>query len=113
MALMLVMLKIALHLFLIFWLKKPGFCTANSTCYALHGEEVVDIKDMLIPQSLWCYQQINCVCAWRKPDLRLLLLLGGDIELCPGPQQENILIDNPELEGLAGHRGLKCLHLNV
>ena len=108
-----VMLRIALKLLIILWLKKPGFTTASSVCYVFHGEEAIDPNQTLVYQSLWCYQQIYDAQVGRKVDLQLLLILSGDVELCPGPECGDCLNINPELECLIKQRGLKCFHLNV
>ena len=105
--------RIALNLLVILWLKKPGFASASSVCYSFHGEVAVDPKQTLICQSVWCYQQRYGIQVGRKVDLQLLLLLSGDIELCPGPVSGNCLNDYSELDCLMKQRGLKCFHLNV
>ena len=108
-----VTLRIALNLLVILWLKKPGFASASSVCYSFHGEVAADPKQTLICQSMWCYQQRYGIQVGRKVDLQLLLLLSGDIELCPGPESGNCLNDYSELDCLMKQRGLKCFHLNV
>ena len=113
MAVLPVMLKIALKLLIIFWLKKPAFSSPSSVCYSFYGEEAIDLSQTYVCQSLWCFQQMNGVQVGRKVDLQLLLLLSGDIEVCPGPENEHILNDNPELIHLVKQKGLKCFHLNV
>ena len=109
----LVMLNIALKLLIIFWLKKPSFCLANSVCYLFYGEEAADLNQMLVCHLLWCYRQINGIHVGKNLDLQLLLLLSSDIELCPRPEDGYFLNDNLELRCLIKQRGLKCLHLNV
>ena len=108
-----VMVKIALKLLIIFWLKKKIFCSANSVCYSFYGEEAVDLNQTLVCHLLWCYQQINSIHVGKKLDLQLSLLLSGDIELCPGPEDGYLLNNNPELGCLIKRHGLKCLHVNV
>ena len=39
-------LEFALILFVILWLKKPGFASASSVCYSFHGEVAVDPKHL-------------------------------------------------------------------
>ena len=108
-----VTLRIALNFRVILWLKKPGFASASSVCYLFHGEVAADPKQTLICQSVWCYQQRYGIQVGRKVDLQLLLLLSGDIELCPGPESGNCLNHYSELDCLMKQRGLKCFHLNV
>ncbi len=98
------MLKIALKLLIIFWLKNPTFSS-------FYGEEAIDLSQTYVCQSLWCFQQMNGVQVGRKVDLQLLLLLSGDVEVCPGPG--HISSNNPELIHLVKQKGLKCFHLNV
>ena len=81
-----VALKLALITFIIFNVKKASFTAANSVCYSFHGEEVQDVPDMRIISSLWICKSEKGICLSHKRALSVLLILAGDVELCPGPK---------------------------
>ena len=79
-------------------------------CYSFHCEEISDTNESLIPSSLWQIKQMNGLNVRAQNALKLLLILAGDIELCPGQvvrYNTNVLSQRPRL------RGFKVAHLNV
>ena len=105
-----VMLRLALVALIICRVKKPSFAESNSVCYSFHCEEISDTNESLIPSSLWQIKQMNGLNVRAENALKLLLILAGDIELCPGPvvsYNTNVLNQRPRL------RGFKVAHLNV
>ena len=56
-------------------------------------------------KSLFQLQTSKILSLKPKPVLQLLLLLSGDIELCPGPERSI-----PELEALLNLRGMHVFH---
>lgn len=80
-----VMLRIALAIVVIFAVKKPSLVGSNSVCYSFHYEEATDINESYISSSLWQYKQDYGLNLRSENALKLLLILAGDIELCPGP----------------------------
>ena len=81
---MAVMLRALVCLFFIFFIKKPSNVGSNSNCYMFKGEYVKDIREMFVCSSLWQYQLDFGLKIRPKVALQILLLLSGDIELCPG-----------------------------
>ena len=79
-------LKLALITFIIFNVKKASFTAANSVCYSFHGDEVQDVPDLRIISSLWIYKSQKGICLSHTRALSVLLILAGDVELCPGPK---------------------------
>ena len=84
---MAVALKFALIIHSMMCVKKPSVMNANSVCYSFYGEPANDIKISWIVTSLWVNRQENRLHLGQESHtgLTLLLLLLGDIELCPGP----------------------------
>ena len=102
------MLRLALALVFIFAVKKPSFATASSCCYSFHGEVSVDEVNGFICESVYVYQRNHVVKFRPKLAIQILLLLCGDIELCPGPERSI-----PELDRLLKQRGMHLFHQNV
>jgi hypothetical protein len=104
------MFRFALAVFIIFTIKKPSLVGSNSVCYSFHYEEVFDTNESLIPSSLWQIRQEYGLNVRSENALKLLLILAGDIELCPGPVVRYSTNDTNERPRL---RGFKVAHLNV
>ena len=68
-------------------MKKQSFAGSNSVCYSFNDGEVLDVHNSRITSSLWVYKQERCIYFGQKSysGLSLLLILAGDVELCPGP----------------------------
>ena len=84
---MVVAINIALLIFVLFATKKQSFASSNSVCYSFNHGEAADVCSSHITTSLWVYKQERVVYLGRMSysDLSLLLILAGDVELCPGP----------------------------
>ena len=84
---MAVAINIALLIFIFSNVKKQSFAGSNSVCYSFNDEEVLDVHNSHITSSLWVYKQERCIYFGQKSysGLSLLLILAGDVELCPGP----------------------------
>ena len=57
----------------------------NSCCYSLYPHEATDVKESFTLSSIWEYKQEHGLRLRPKNGLKILLILAGDIELCPGP----------------------------
>lgn len=80
------MLRIPLTLSILFSVKKASLSTCNSVCYSLYPEEAKDLQETYICSSLWQLKQDSGFNPRLRHALKFLLLLAGDIELCPGPR---------------------------
>ena len=97
-------IKFALAIFAIFAVKKPQFTNANSICYSFHLEEAIDVPDMYLTCSIWNYfDSIGFACLQPRSVVKLLLILAGDVEVCPGPTLENLF----------QCKGFSILHQNI
>ena len=83
---MAVAVRIALTFFVLCSLKKASLVTCNSVCYSLYPEDAKDVKETYISTSLWQFKQEYGLNLKPKFALKILLILAGDIELCPGPR---------------------------
>ena len=101
-----VCLKIALIILAVFGVKKPQFTNANSVCYSFHLEEVTDVENPHFAGSIWNYfDKADLAREQPKCAVKLLLILAGDVELCPGP--------NTGLGNLLQYKGFSMLHQNI
>ena len=80
-----VTLKIALRLFILFSAKKISLNTWISVCYSIYPEEAQDRQETYIYSSLWQFKQVSGLDPRPRDALKILLILTGDIKLCPGP----------------------------
>ena len=76
----------ALAIFIILSIKKISLSASNFVCYSLYPEETVDLKETYICSSLWELKRASIFNPNPKHALKFLLLLAGDVELCPGPR---------------------------
>ena len=81
-----VMLRLLLLIFVIFCIKKP-FISSDSVCYSFDFGLIDDVPVMYVYESLFQLQTSKILSLKPKLALQLLLLLSGDIELCPGPER--------------------------
>ena len=100
-----VVLRNSLFIFLLFCVRKPSFTKTNSICYSFRGEDAVDLKPTLIYESIYQSQQTRMSMYHRNIAIQLLLLLCGDVELCPGSAERRSI---PELEELTKLKGMHC-----
>ena len=110
-ALRTVMLRLVILIFIIFCKRKASFASANSICYSFRSSNVQGVEEVdvsYIYPSIWQFNHMYGVRLRRKTALQLILLLSGDIEICPGPIQEW-----SEIPHLTNCRGMKCFHLNT
>ena len=108
-AMRVVMLHFVLKLLLIFFIKRLFFVTSNSVCYSLHGEEINENAPTFIYESLYVLQKVKTISFKPTSLFELVLLLSGDIEICPGPTPREI----PKLDALVKAKGLHIFHQNV
>ena len=71
--------------FVIFAIKQPCFTNSSSACYSETNAEVLEVKETYIYSSLWQFHLERGLYVRKKYFLKMLLLLAGDVELCPGP----------------------------
>ena len=81
-----VTLKLLFTFIVTLCVKKPLFTSANSCCYSFHGENVVDHVNLHFTSSFWQYYREKGISLNPNLSLRILLILSGDIEVCPGPR---------------------------
>ena len=98
------MLRFPWKLLLIFFIKRPYFVRSNSVCYSFHGEEINDNAATFIYEPLYALQKVKAVSFKPSSLFELLLLISGDIKICPGPSPREI----SELDALLK---AKVLHL--
>ena len=79
-----------------------------SVCYSLCGEKADETKSLYICKSLFQLQTSKATYLRPKLALQILLLLAGDIEICPGPERSL-----RELGSLLSLRGMHIFHQNV
>ena len=72
--------------------KRPCFTNSNA-CYNFTTSEVAEEKESFIYSSLWQYNLEKPIFVYKKYLFRVLLLLAGDIEVCPGPTARITCID--------------------
>ena len=80
-----IVIKFVLCLYSLFAMKKVAFTQANSVCYSFHGEDIIESSETFIVSSLWSYKQTHAMVLRPKNVIRILLIISGDIETCPGP----------------------------
>ena len=81
-----VMLKFISLFFIIFATKRPCFTSATNLCYHKYVGESVEIKETYVYSSLWVFKEERGLFVRRQHLLKILLILAGDVELCPGPR---------------------------
>ena len=104
-----VMLRLSFLCFMIFYRRRSEFSSSNSVCYSFKLEEIEDVENTHIYSSLWQYNMDYGIKLRSKAAVQLLLILSGDIELCPGPNTRC----ETSFENITKVRGLKCFHLNI
>lgn len=90
-------------------IKKPSLASSNSVCYSFYGEEVEDVENTYITESMFVIQRCKVIKFKPKVTFEFLLILSCDIETCPCPAQRSI----PELESSLSCRGMYIFHQNV
>ena len=87
---MAVAIKFALIVFITTWVKKPSFTSASSQCLYCNAEQYfehfLEEKNLYLTTSVWNICRGNCGRLPPKSLLQILLILAGDVELCPGPR---------------------------
>ena len=81
-----VTLKLLLTFFISLSVKKPLFTNTTSCCYAFHGENIVEPENLHFTSSFWEFYRGKGLSLNPKFTLKILLILSGDIEVCPGPR---------------------------
>ena len=77
--------KVFLCYFILLSPQKKSFTGVNSICYSFRGETILDERCSHLMSCLWVYKSVRGLYVRPKHSLKLLLILAGDIELCPGP----------------------------
>ena len=80
-----VTLRFIIGILITLCIKKTSLINCNSCWFSLYPHEATDVKEYFIMSSIWDYKQEHGRMLRPKHDLRMLLILAGDIELCPGP----------------------------
>ena len=70
----------------IFMVKRPSLTNSSSLCYWQASKEGIDVKETYVYSSIWQLQAERKLFVRKEYLLRILLLLAGDIEICPGPR---------------------------
>ena len=110
-----VALRVLVACLLTLFVKKPMFITCEPlrcswSYYDIDSVTFVENSYIYIYHSTWQYN-LQCGIKFQPTyALQLILLLSGDIEICPGPECERQL---PEAERLVNLRGCKIFHQNV
>ena len=87
-AVTLFLVKTLICVFILFTIKKQHLASANSVCYSFNQVEVRDVDNSHLVSSLWQYRVEKGLFIRPKHVIKILLLLAGDIEVCPGPCQK-------------------------
>ena len=80
------MCKMALILYVILSIKSPCFTNASSICYSGVNENSLELKETFICSLIWQFRQERGLFVRNRYLVQMLLLLAGDVELCPGPK---------------------------
>ena len=87
---MVVTIKFAIIVFITIWVKKPCFTNANSQCLYCNAEQYfehfLEENNLYLTTSVLNFCRENCARLPPKSLLQILLILPGDVELCPGPR---------------------------
>ena len=78
--------KLALLFYIILNVKKPSFTSAITQIYSIRGEIACDHKDYYYSSYVWLLYRDKNIFLQPKAALKMLLILAGDVELCPGPR---------------------------
>ena len=113
-------LKFAALICVVFLVKKPSMTSAESRIYDLcNVESQFNTLETFIYSSIWAYKQEHGLFVRKRYIWRFLLLLSGDIELCPGPSRitcsccSKTIRKNQSIgicSGCSQRFHLKCLH---
>ena len=66
-------------------IKKSSFVSCNSACYSVYPSDAPDTIETFICSSIWLYKESHGLRLRPKHGLKMLLILAGDVEICPGP----------------------------
>ena len=80
-----VAMRIALGFLVALCIRKRSFVSCNSCCYSIYPHEATGVEESFIVSSIWEYKQAYGLRLRPKHGLKILLILAGDVELCPGP----------------------------
>ena len=103
-------LKLPFACIVILSIKKPCFTKADSVCYVVIPGDTSLADESFIYSSIWQYSQEKPLFIRKKFFLKMILLLAGDVEICPGPVTTRFI---PELQKLLNNRGMSLFHLNI
>ena len=78
-----------IFVFIAISVKKPGFLNSDSVCYHSYDSSPILFEQNHLYSSIWQYKQERGLFVSQDVavPLRMLLILAGDIELCPGPNK--------------------------
>ena len=110
-------LRIIAAILITFSIKKSSFVSCNSACYSVCSSDATDTKETFICSSIWLYMENHALRLRPKHGLNILLILAGDVEICPGPAkkcysyQKTISKNQIQLscDSCKGHLHSKCL----
>ena len=97
-----------------FRVKKLAFVRSDGIGLSIDGSSILNERETFVMSTLWEARRGKFtfrIRSSRQSFIGLILLLCGDIEICPGPVSERR--HNPELEHLTNLRGITILHQNV
>ena len=86
--------KFLFYVVVVFYIKRPT-AKVNSVCYSFYGDSVEETAESFIVQSIYQYKQERILFIRPKHSLKLLLLLAGDVEICPGPAPKCTMCRKP------------------
>ena len=114
-------IKVFMTTFIILMIKKPCFTNSTSICYETHIDERLEFHETYVYPSLWVYKEERGLLDKKTHLMKVLLILAGDIELCPGPTRikcfccDKTIRKNQSIEKCTGcgqRCHLKCLRAN-
>lgn len=102
-------LIVSLVIVVVLYLKKPSFISSDGISITFGEKDLYDINiKSFTCSSLWVTRRERCYKHSDRNILQLLLLLCGDIEQCPGPEQIY-----PDLHNFLRVKGFSILHQNI
>jgi len=90
--------------------KKDSLAGANSACSSCYSEEMKDVVNSRTLPSLFVWRDRNGDFEGlnKHKGLDLLLLLAGDIEICPGPSTRCNTCNKTIIKNLSSHSCVSC-----
>ena len=108
-AVAMICLKIVVVIYFTLIIRRESFYNGGSCCYSFYGERIVEPTNLHLTSSVWEIYQNKRLKIQPTAALKILLILSGDIETCPGPQDD---LDNTILN-LTKSGGINFFHQNI